>query len=51
MITRFDISAIAEALRARAAEVAIALLGEPNRPALGQARIFETEPPNTLVAS
>jgi Toprim domain-containing protein len=30
MTTRFDISTIAEALTARAAEVAIALLGEPN---------------------
>jgi hypothetical protein len=32
MTTRFDISAIAEALTARAAEVAMVLLGEPNRP-------------------
>jgi hypothetical protein len=32
MTTRFDISTMAEALAARAAEVAMALLGEPNRP-------------------
>jgi Toprim domain len=32
MTTRFDISAIAEVLTARAAEVAMVLLGEPNRP-------------------
>jgi putative DNA primase/helicase len=32
MTTRFDITAIRAALMARAAEIAIALLGEPNRP-------------------
>ena len=31
MTTRFDMSSIATSLTARAAEVAIALLGEPNR--------------------